>query len=206
MRILLVGASGTLGSALATTLRAQHEVLCASRSRSELRVDMANPESIQQLYADVGQVDAVISTAGCYSFRALPELTDADFSSDIGTKLMGQVNLVRLGLAQVNDGGSFTLTGGIGSRRPNAGGSVIGLVNGALEGFVRSAALDLPRGLRLNLIAPGWIRETLVALAMDPSPGLPAAEVAQAYLADLAAALADDKAGVKAEKLEARYS
>jgi NAD(P)-dependent dehydrogenase (short-subunit alcohol dehydrogenase family) len=183
MRILLVGASGTLGSALATALEdADHDVLEASQNRSALSVDLADPASIRRLYGRVGPVDAVISAAGRYSFRPLDALTEADFRRDISSKLMGQVNLVRLGLDQMRAGGSFTLTGGVASRNPMAGGALISLVNAGLEGFVRSAAQDLPQGVRLNAIAPGWIRETLVALGQDPSPGLPAAEVARAYV------------------------
>jgi NAD(P)-dependent dehydrogenase (short-subunit alcohol dehydrogenase family) len=56
------------------------------------------------------------------------------------------------------------------------------MVNAGLEGFVRAAALDLPLGLRINAVAPGWVRETLVAMKMDPIPGVPAALVAQTYL------------------------
>jgi len=55
-------------------------------------------------------------------------------------------------------------------------------VNAGIEGFVRPVALELPRGVRINAVAPGWVRETLVAMKMDPRPGMPAAEVAQAYV------------------------
>ena len=56
------------------------------------------------------------------------------------------------------------------------------MVNAGLEGFVRAAALGLPRGVRINAIAPGWARETLIAMNMDPRPGIPAAQVAETYL------------------------
>jgi NAD(P)-dependent dehydrogenase (short-subunit alcohol dehydrogenase family) len=182
MRILLVGASGTIGRAVANALEDRHEVLCASHSRAALRVDIANPTSIRQLYAKVGQLDAVVSTAGRAALGALLSLADEDFALGLSNKLMGQVNLVRLGMEHIANGGSFTLTSGIASRRPMANAAVISLVNAGLEGFVRTAALDLPRGVRVNAVAPGWVRETLEAMNADPRSGLPAAEVARSYV------------------------
>jgi NAD(P)-dependent dehydrogenase (short-subunit alcohol dehydrogenase family) len=182
VKILLVGASGTIGTAVAHALENRHEVLCASHTRSALRVDIADPASIRQLYAKVGKLDAVVSTAGRAALGALLSLTDEDFALGLSNKLMGQVNLVRLGMEHIASGGSFTLTSGIASRRPMANAAVISLVNAGLEGFVRTAALDLPRGVRVNAVAPGWVRETLEAMNADPSSGLPAAEVAQSYV------------------------
>jgi nucleoside-diphosphate-sugar epimerase len=99
MKILLVGATGTIGTAVTQALEARHEVLCASHTRAALTVDIADPESIRRLYARVGRVDAVVSAAGQYAFRPLLALTDADFALGLTNKLMGQVNLVRLGAA-----------------------------------------------------------------------------------------------------------
>ncbi|MGO9274224.1 MAG: short chain dehydrogenase [Terriglobia bacterium] len=182
MKILVIGATGTIGAAVAQALEARHEVLHASHARSALTVDLADPESIRRLYAKVGRVDAVVSAAGQAAFRPLLALSDADFAVGITNKLMGQVNLVRFGVEVLVDVGSFTLTTGILSRQPMPGGAAISMVNAGLEGFVRAAALELPRGLRINAVAPGWVRETLVAMKMDPSPGVPAAQVAQTYL------------------------
>jgi NAD(P)-dependent dehydrogenase (short-subunit alcohol dehydrogenase family) len=182
MKILLVGATGTIGAAVAQAFEARHDVIRASYSRSALQVDLADPASITRLLAEVGRVDAVVSTAGQAAFRPLLQLTDADFTLGLTNKLMGQINLVRLGVEMVGDGGSFTLTSGILSRRPMPGGAAISVVNAGLEGFGRAAALELPRGIRINVVAPGWVRETLVAMKMDPGIGAPAAQVAQAYV------------------------
>ncbi len=182
MKILVVGATGTIGAAVVHALEARHEVLGASHTRSALKVDLADPASIRDLYASAGPVDAVVSAAGDAVFRPLLELSDADFALCLANKLMGQVNLVRFGVEMLADGGSFTLTTGILSRWPMAGSAAISLVNAGLEGFVRAAALELPRGLRINAVAPGWVRETLVAMKMNPDIGMPAAQVAQTYL------------------------
>jgi NAD(P)-dependent dehydrogenase (short-subunit alcohol dehydrogenase family) len=182
MKILVIGATGTIGAAVAQALEARHEVLRASHTRSALKVDLADPESIRRLYAKVGRMDAVVSVAGQAAFRPLLALSDADFTLGLNNKLMGQVNLVRFGVEVLAEGGSFTLTTGILSRQPMPGGAAISMVNAGLEGFVRAAALDLPLGLRINAVAPGWVRETLVAMKMDPIPGVPAALVAQTYV------------------------
>jgi NAD(P)-dependent dehydrogenase (short-subunit alcohol dehydrogenase family) len=127
-------------------------------------------------------VDAVVSAAGKAAFGPLLTLSSEDFSLGLTSKLMGQVNLVRFGIEALADRGSFTLTSGFLSRFPMPGSAAISLVNAGLEGFVRGAALDLPRGLRINAVAPGWVCETLVALKRDPSSGVPAAQVAQAFV------------------------
>jgi NAD(P)-dependent dehydrogenase (short-subunit alcohol dehydrogenase family) len=182
MKVLVVGATGLIGSEFVKAIAGRHEVIAASHSRSALKVDIQNPESIKNLYQHVGKVDAVVSAAGNAAFGYLPTLTDADFAFSLGNKLMGQVNLVRFGLDFVTDGGSFTLTSGVLARKPMPKASAISLVNSGLEGFGRAAALDLPRGMRINVVAPGWITETLIALKMDPAPGVPVAKVAKTYV------------------------
>lgn len=182
MKVLVIGATGTIGAAVAKLLETNHEVLGASHTRSMMTVDLAVPDSIRRLYADVGPVDAVVSAAGDGVFRPLLALSDADFALCLSNKLMGQVNLVRFGVDLVTDGGSFTLTTGILSRQPMPGSAAISIANAGLEGFVRAAALELPRGIRINAVAPGWVRETLVAMKMDPAIGMPAAQVAETYV------------------------
>jgi NAD(P)-dependent dehydrogenase (short-subunit alcohol dehydrogenase family) len=182
VKVLVIGASGTIGAAVVHLLEAEHEVLVASHSRSAITVDIADPDSIRRLYANVGPLDAVVSAAGESVFRPLLALSDADFALCLTSKLMGQVNLVRFGADQIADGGSFTLTTGILSRQPMPGSAAISASNAGLEGFVRAAALELPRGIRINAVAPGWVRETLVAMKMDPDIGTPAAQVAETYV------------------------
>jgi NAD(P)-dependent dehydrogenase (short-subunit alcohol dehydrogenase family) len=184
MRILIVG-GGTIGKAIIAALTGRHELVLASKNNAPEQVDISDPASIRALYARVGRVDAVIGAAGSAAFKPLPELTDADFAFSLSNKLMGQVNLVRYGLASVADGGSFTITAGSLAREPAPGASAVGLVNSALEGFVKSAALDLPRGLRINAVSPPWIADTLKAIGRDPSTGISAATAAKSYVASV---------------------
>ena len=183
MRVLLVGGSGTIGHAVADALRAEgHEVVTAGRSSGDLRVDMTSPDSIRALFAQAGRVDAIVSAAGGGAFKPLAELGDEDFAFSLGYKLMGQINLARFGMDSLNDGGSITLTSGVLAQEPMPGGAAISLVNAGLEGFARSAALELPRGIRINVVSPPWVSETLQAMGQDPSHGQPAASVAAAYV------------------------
>jgi NAD(P)-dependent dehydrogenase (short-subunit alcohol dehydrogenase family) len=182
MRILLVGGSGTIGREVAAALEAEgHDVVAVSRSTKPLSVDLSQPDSIRALYTALDRVDAVVSAAGDAKFAPLFQLGDAEFEFSLRNKLMGQVNLVRYGLEHVRDGGSFTLTSGVLARSPMAGSGAISLVNAGLEGFARAAALEAPRGLRVNIVSPPWVSETLRALKM-PGEGMPAALVARAYL------------------------
>ncbi len=181
MRILLVGATGTIGKAVAAALGGRHEVVAASRHTGE-RVDIEDPASIRALYQRVGRLDAVISAAGAAAWKPLAQLTDQDFAFSLGNKLMGQVNLVRYGLGSVADGGSFTLTSGVLAQQPMPGSAAVSLVNAALEGFGRAAALEAPRGIRVNVVSPPWVTETLKAMGMPLTGGLPAATVARAYV------------------------
>ena len=182
MRILVIGATGTIGRAVVAALSASNEVIPASLRSTTLKVNLADPASIQQMYGSIGRLDAVVSTAGEAKFAPLGQLTDADFRFCLDNKLMGQVNLVRFGFEHLNDGGSFTLTTGVLAQSPIPGSAAISLVNAGLEGFIRAAALEAPRKIRVNAVSPPWVSETLQALKMDASQGLPAAIVARAYV------------------------
>lgn len=184
MSILVVGGTGTIGSAVVEELD-EYDVIVAGHTSGEVQVDLADPSSIEQLFQTVGPVDAVLSCAGEASFGALDELTDDDFDVSLSNKLMGQINLVRRGLDAVADGGAFTLTSGVLAQEPIEGSTAISLVNAGLEGFVRAAALEMPRGIRVNVVSPPWVDETLEAMGMDVSDSLPAATVATAYRASL---------------------
>ena len=182
MRILIVGATGTIGRPLVAALQGRHELVLASKQRAHEKVDIVDPASIRALYKRVGKLDAVVSASGEAKFAPLAKLTDEDFAFSMRSKLMGQVNLIRYGFDSVNDGGSFTITSGTLAREPMVGGAIASLVNGALDSFTRAAALEAPRNIRVNVVSPPWVTETLVELKMDTANGLPAAEVARAYV------------------------
>ena len=181
MRILIIGATGTIGKAVTAAL-SRHDLILASHSRSKELVDISDAGSIKGLFSRVGRIDGVVSCAGQAKFAPLETLSDRDFDFSYRNKLMGQVNLVRFGLGAMRDGGSFTLTSGVLAQKPMPGSGAISLVNAALEGFARAAALEVPRRIRVNVVSPPWVSETLAAMGQDPHGGLPASVVAQAYL------------------------
>lgn len=158
VKILIVGANGLLGSGAVAALSAGNEIVQASRT-GDVSVDLTDPASIAAMYKKVGKVDAVISATGKVPFKTLSELTLADYQSGIDDKVLGQVELVRQGLEYVNDGGSFTLTTGILERAPIPTGVVASLSNGALESFVMAAAIEMPRGMRINVVSPSVLVE-----------------------------------------------
>jgi len=182
MKIVVVGANGTIGRAVVQALEGRHEIVAVGRSHGQHNVDIVSRESIERLYSDVRPFDALVCAAGEGRFGPLERLTDSDFQISLSSKLMGQVDLVRLGLRHAADGGSFTLTSGVASIEPAPGSAAISLVNAGVEAFGRAAALEMPRGLRINVVSPPWVSETLTAMGRDPAGGLPAEKVAKAYV------------------------
>lgn len=182
MKIVVIGATGTIGGAVVKLLSQRHQVIAVSRSSGDYRADITDKASIETALRAIGKVDAIVSAAGSAVFKPLTALTDSDFDKSLQDKLMGQVNVVRAGAQYIQSGGSITLTSGILAQEPMPGSAAISLVNAGLEGFGRAAALELQSAkVRVNVVSPPWVRETLVALNMNPSSGLPADEVAKAY-------------------------
>ena len=161
MRILLVGASGTIGRAVAAELGRRHELVTAGRSSGDLRLDITDAASIRTAYGEAGRLDAVVCAAGSVTYKRLADMTTADYEFGLHDKLMGQVNMVLIGREFVADGASFTLTGGVLDHEPIVEGSSASMVNGALNAFVLSASIELGRGLRVNVVSPGVITESL---------------------------------------------
>ncbi|HRD68538.1 MAG TPA: short chain dehydrogenase [Legionella sp.] len=184
MRVLIIGGTGTIGQSVVKELSLKHEIIIAAHNQGDLRVDIADKNSIERMYQDVGKLDAVISTTGKVHFGVFPEITEEQFAVGLNNKLMGQVNLVSVGLNYINDQGSFTLTSGILNRDPIYLGSSAAMVNGAIDGFVKSAAIEMPRGIRINAVSPTVVAESMDKYA-DFFPGfvsVPAIIVAQAYV------------------------
>ncbi len=181
MRVVVIGATGIVGSAVADALvNRGHEVLRASR-RGAIPTNIEDAASISAMYEVVGQVDAVVCCAGTGAYKPLTDLTDEDIKTTLKNKVMGSMNVVRLGVSHVRDGGVFVLTAGAAAQRPTPQTALLAAACGALESFARAATLDLPRDLRVTTISPPFIKET--AEKMGFPGGLPAAKNAEAYVA-----------------------
>lgn len=183
MRILLVGANGTIGRAVAHELKARHDVVTAGRASGDIRLDLADPASHAPALAQAGKLDAVVSTAGNVHFGALADMTEELWGIGLRDKLMGQVQLALAAAKVLADGGSITLTSGILSDTPIRYGASASLVNGGLESFARAAAIELARGIRINVVSPNVLAESMPAYApyFRGFDAVPAAKVALAY-------------------------
>jgi NAD(P)-dependent dehydrogenase (short-subunit alcohol dehydrogenase family) len=182
MKIIVIGATGVIGAAVSRALAKRHEVIGVSR-HGDPSVDIEKPATIPALFARVAKPDAVVVCAGTGAFKPLMELTDQDLAHSIGSKLMGQVNVIREAFKHLSDRGSVTVTTGVLAHSPTPGTAALAMINCGVEGFVRGAAVDAPRGLRVNAISPPWMTESLIALKMDPTHGIPADDAAKAYVA-----------------------
>jgi len=183
MTIILIGASGTIGSVIDDALSPDHDLVRVGRTSGAIQADIADPGAIRALYDAVDDFDAVVCAAGGAAFDPLDELSDEDFDFSLSSKLMGQVNLVRHGLPEIRSEAnpSFTLVSGVLSTQPMPGSAAVSLVNAGVEGFARAAALEAD-AVRVNVVSPPWVSETLEAMGQDPSAGLPAVVVARAFV------------------------
>ena len=160
MKIIIIGATGTIGKHITSALQKDHEVIKAGSKSGDLQVDITSPESIERFFEQIGKFDALVSATGSAHFGPLNTMKDADFRVGINSKLMGQINLVLTGQHYINPKGSFTLTSGILSHDPILLGANLSAVNGAINGFVKSAAIELDNGVRINAISPGVFEES----------------------------------------------
>ena len=154
MKIIVVGAAGAVGKTAVDALAPRHEIVKVGRTSGDIKTDIEDIDSIRAMYRQTGKVDAVISAVGHGHFGAVDEMTTEQFMQGINHKVLPQINLVLEGFDYINDGGSFTLTSGVLNRDPIRGGSCAAAANGALDGFVLGAAVDMPRGIRINCVSP----------------------------------------------------
>ncbi|NND15990.1 MAG: short chain dehydrogenase [Eudoraea sp.] len=183
MKLVIIGGSGTIGSHVYKFFAKDHEVVLASRRSTSFPVDIAQSESIRSLFEKVGKVDAVICIAGEAKWASFDDLTETDFYIGIKSKMMGQVNLVKIAREYMNPEGSITLTTGILGERPVPMTTSAALVNGAIHSFVLAFKLDFPLGPRVNVVAPGLVEDAYEKYK-DYFPGhvpVPMDKVVEAY-------------------------
>jgi len=185
MKIILIGATGTIGKKVHERLRENHQV------------DISDKASIQRLFDQVGQADAVISTTGLSAFGALDELTDEQFSLGWNNKLMGQINILRIGQPYIRKGGVILLTSGMLANEPMPGSASTSAANGALNSFVKAASLELGDKLRINAVSPVFVKETMEMMGMDSAGGMSATDTSKAYQAALEGSMTGEVVDVR---------
>lgn len=162
MKIVLVGATGTIGQHVKEELAKRHKVISASIRKGEVKVDITSKDSIKAMFEAVGRFDALVVAAGGAHVGPLAEMREEDFYKGIKSKMMGQINLVLIGQHYIKDQGSFTLTSGILSEDPIRYGVNLTVVNSAINGFAIAAANELlSRGIRINVVSPALLKESV---------------------------------------------
>lgn len=160
MKIIIVGASGTMGSFLSAQFEKEHEIIRADRNSKDIRVDITSVESIEDMYKKAGPFDALICTAGPTYVGPWKNLTDKEFRKGVEGKMMGQINLVLIGQHYINQKGSFTLITGALTHDPQRNFANASAANAAVEGFVRAASIELEKGIRINAVSPTVIENS----------------------------------------------
>lgn len=155
MRILIIGGEGTIGRPVAKHFEKDHEVIIAGRRSGDISMDIADSSSIEKGLERLKKVDAILCIAGEAKWAKFDELTEADYYIGLRSKLMGQVNLVRIGKNYLSSGGSITLSTGILADDPVVKTTSAAMVNGGIHSFVRAAALEMKNGIRVNVVSLG---------------------------------------------------
>ncbi|GAA3931007.1 short chain dehydrogenase [Chitinophaga oryziterrae] len=160
MKIIIVGASGTMGKYLVSAFEKEHEIVKVSTNDGDIPTDITSPDAIEKMYKQAGAFDALICTAGPTYVGPWKTLTDKEFRKGIEGKLMGQINLVLIGQHYINPKGSFTLITGALTHEPQLKFANASAANGAVEAFVRAAAIELGNGVRINAVSPTVIENS----------------------------------------------
>lgn len=183
MRAIVIG-SGTIGSAVRKTLEENgHEVVSVGRKSGDYQADISDPKSLKALFSSVGHFDSVANAAGDVFPGPFEQITDEQWANSIKSKGMGQINVVRAGLPFIADKGSFTLISGVLTDEYMHAGTIGTTINHLVEGFVKAAAVELPRGVRINCVSPTVLAESVAYHAYFTGfTPVPASEVALAYL------------------------
>lgn len=159
MKILIIGGNGTIGKTVAAHFKENNEVVIAGRNSGDVTVDIADSDSINEMFEKTGKLDAIICIAGEAKWADFKDLTEEDYYIGLKSKLMGQVNLVRIGKDYLNSNGSITLSTGILADDPVVQTASAAMVNGGIHSFVQAAALELENGIRLNVVSSGMVED-----------------------------------------------
>jgi NAD(P)-dependent dehydrogenase (short-subunit alcohol dehydrogenase family) len=168
MKIIIIGATGTIGKKVAARLDNDHDIIKVGARSGDIQADITDPASIEAMFKKVGPFDALVSAAGDGHFGPLSTMTSTDFQKGLDSKLLGQVNLVLIGQHYIRPRGSFTLTGGSVSKDPIRLAANLSAVNGALESFVLAASIELDRNVRINVVSPGVVEDSPVYFPFFP--------------------------------------
>jgi len=159
MRILIIGGNGTIGKKISSHFAEKNEIIVAGRKSGDINVDIADSNSLKLLFEKTGNLDAIICIAGEAKWANFNELTEDDYYIGLKSKLMGQVNLVRIGQNYLNPNSSITLSSGILADDPVIKTTSAAMVNGGIHSFVQAVALEIKNGIRVNVVSLGVVED-----------------------------------------------
>lgn len=180
-KAVIVGSTGVLGTKVVELMTNNYEVVTINRSSGDYKLDMADAEAVEKAFAQIGAFDVLIATSGYGKWGTIDEHSIQDFHDGLKSKLMGQVNLVMIGRKYANEGATFVVSTGILAQQPVPGGLSLGMINAALEAFVRGAALEMTN-MKVNAVSPSFAKETMELMGLDSTHGVPAVDFAKLYV------------------------
>lgn len=184
MKILIIGGNGTIGKVVSAHFALKHEVIIGGRTKGDVLVDMADSTSIQSMFENVGMIDSIICIAGEAKWANFNDLSEEDYYIGLRSKLMGQVNMVRIGQNYLHPNGSITLSTGILADDPVAKTTSAAMVNGGIHSFVQAVDLEIDKGIRVNVVSLGVVQDAYDKYK-DYFPGhnpIPMHKVVNAYV------------------------
>lgn len=184
MRILIIGGNGTIGKTVTDYFSNENEVIVAGRNSGDFRIDIADSESIEKGLEQIGKIDSIICIAGEAKWADFNDLSEDDYYIGLKSKLMGQVNLVRIGRNYLNPNSSITLSTGILADDPVVKTTSAAMVNGGIHSFVQAVALEIENGVRVNAVSLGMVEDAYEKYK-DYFPGhnpVPMRKVVNAYV------------------------
>lgn len=181
MKTVVIGGTGLVGTEIVKLLGREHDVITVGRTSGDLHADIENKESIKALFEKVGPVDAFVVAAGDGVMGRFDDDSDHAYDLALKSKVMGQVNVVRIGHKYLNSGGSITLTSGAVAKNPMPNTAAIAAGVGAIDAFVATVALELEENKRINAISLSLVKESAEEFGMDSSDCVPAADVSTHY-------------------------
>lgn len=159
MRILIIGGQGTIGQPVSEHFSKNHETIIAGRSSGDITLDIADSSSIKNALDELGKLDAIVCIAGEAKWADFNNLNEEDYYIGLKSKLMGQVNVVRIGQKYLNNNGSITLSTGILADDPVVKTASAAMVNGGIHSFVQAVALEIENGKRVNAVSLGMVED-----------------------------------------------
>lgn len=181
MKILVIGGAGIVGSGIVNLLKQDHEVISLGRTSGDYQVDLEDRTSVKQMFNDIKHIDGIISTTGNGKMAPFTELVDEDIDLAINSKLKANINLLQEGIKHLNKDGFITVTSGIASEFPIAGGSSLSMVCAGIESLVKAISIEDTNGIRINAVSPSFVKETMELFGMDSTHGISSADTAQVF-------------------------